>query len=108
MWRLNDLFGYIPAHPAELLSVAALQHLEQIRERSRKIVEADRVLLNDFLSQETRVSAAHTKFGTTSFLGLKNGDVEVFLQKLLTQYETSVVSWAIFRNAQPLPHRHGR
>ena len=45
MWRLNDLFASIPAHPAELLSVVALENLEQIRERARKIVEADRALL---------------------------------------------------------------
>ena len=44
MWRLNDLFASIPAHPAELLSVVALEHLDRIRERARKIVEADRAL----------------------------------------------------------------
>src|SRR6202030_2288560 len=32
MWRLNDLFGSIAAHPADLLSVVAFQHLDQIRE----------------------------------------------------------------------------
>ncbi len=33
MWRLNDLFASIPAHPAELLSVVAFQNLDRIRER---------------------------------------------------------------------------
>ena len=28
MWRLNDLFASIPAHPAELLSVVALENLD--------------------------------------------------------------------------------
>jgi aspartate/methionine/tyrosine aminotransferase len=96
MWRLNDLYGSIPAHPAELLSVVAFQHLPAIRERARKIVDADRVLLNDFLSQETRVSAAHTEFGTTSLLRLKNGGVEQFLQMLRTEYETSAVPGRFF------------
>ncbi len=32
MWRLNDLFASIPAHPAELLSVVAMEHLAQIRD----------------------------------------------------------------------------
>ena len=54
MWRLNDLFASIPAHPAELLSVVALENLDRIRERGRKIVEADRVLLNEFLDQSER------------------------------------------------------
>jgi aspartate/methionine/tyrosine aminotransferase len=96
MWRLNDLFGSIAAHPAELLSVVAFQHLDQIRERARKIVEADRVLLNDFLSQQSGVSAARTEFGTTAFLRLKNGDAERFLERLRTEHETSVVPGRFF------------
>ena len=50
MWRLNDLFGSIPAHPAELLSVIAFQHLDKIRARARTIVEADRAALTTFLT----------------------------------------------------------
>ena len=96
MWRLNDLYGSIPAHPAELLSVMAFQHLAAIRERARKILDADRVLLNDFLSQQTAVSAVRTPFGTTSFLRLKNGDAELFLQRLRTEYETSAVPGRFF------------
>ena len=96
MWQLNDLYGSIPAHPAELLSVVAFQHLQAIRERARKIVEADRVLLNAFLSQQTGVSAVRTESGTTSFLRLKNGDAEQFLQRLRTQYETSAVPGRFF------------
>ena len=52
MWRLNDLFAANPAHPAELLSVVALENLDQIRERARKVVEADRVLLREFLAAQ--------------------------------------------------------
>jgi histidinol-phosphate/aromatic aminotransferase/cobyric acid decarboxylase-like protein len=67
MWRLNDLFASIPAHPAELLSVVALEHLEQIRQRARKIVEADRVLLEDFMARQQGISSPRTEFGTTAF-----------------------------------------
>ena len=60
MWRLNDLFASIPAHPAELLSVIALENLDQIRQRARRIVEADRVLLAEFLAQpQIRLDSAH-------------------------------------------------
>jgi aspartate/methionine/tyrosine aminotransferase len=79
-----------------LLSVIAFQHLPAIRERARKIVTADRVLLNEFLSQQTEVSAARTQFGTTSFLRLRNGDEELFLQRLRTEYETSAVPGRFF------------
>ena len=96
MWRLNDLYGSIPAHPAELLSVLAFEHLAEIRERARKIVEADRALVDNFLSQQTAVSAVRTKFGTTSFLRLTNGDVENFLEMLRGKYETSAVPGRFF------------
>jgi len=96
MWRLNDLFASTPVHPAELLSVVAFERLPKIKERARRIVEADRVLLNNFLSQQDEVSAVRTEFGTTSFLRLKNGDAELFLQRLRTEYETSVVPGRFF------------
>jgi aspartate/methionine/tyrosine aminotransferase len=96
MWRLNDLYASTPVHPADLLSVIAFQHLPAIRERARKIVEADRILLNDFLSHQTAVSATRTEFGTTSFLQLKNGDVELFLERLRKEYETSAVPGRFF------------
>ncbi len=68
MWRLNDLFASIPAHPAELLSVVALENLDMIRDRSRKIVEADRALLQEFLDSQDAVSAPRTEFGTTAII----------------------------------------
>jgi aspartate/methionine/tyrosine aminotransferase len=96
MWRLNDLFESNRAHPAELLSVVAFQNLRAIRDRARKIVDADRVLLNDFLSRQMEVSAVRTEFGTTSFLRLKKGDAEQFLERLRTEYETSAVPGRFF------------
>ena len=96
MWRLNDLFGSIPAHPADLLSVVAFQNLPAIRNRARKIVDPDRILLNDFLLRQMGVSAARTEFGTTSFLRLKKGDTEQFLERLRTEYETSAVPGRFF------------
>jgi len=47
-------------------------------------VDADRILLNDFLSRQIGVSAVRTEFGTTSFLRLKKGDAEQFLERLRT------------------------
>ena len=53
MWRLNDLFAATPVHPGELLSVAVLRNLEAVRERLARIVEADRMALDEFLDRET-------------------------------------------------------
>jgi aspartate/methionine/tyrosine aminotransferase len=100
MWRLNDLFGSIPAHPAELLSVAALENLGKIRDRARNVVEADRDLLVDFLdSQKKFISAVRTKFGTTSIVRLLDGDVESFLARLRSEFETTAVPGRFFEMA---------
>jgi aspartate/methionine/tyrosine aminotransferase len=96
MWRLNDLFGSIPAHPAELLSVAALEQLDVIRRRARVVVEADRALLGEFLARQSEVSAPHTSWGTTAFLRLHSGDVETLLARLTAEYETSAVPGRFF------------
>lgn len=96
MWRLNDLFASIPAHPAELLSVIALENLDQIRERGRRIVEADRALLQEFLAGQEAVSSPRTGFGTTAILRLGNGNVDDFLSRLRTQHETSAVPGRFF------------
>ncbi len=96
MWRLNDLFASIPAHPAELLSVLAFENLDQIRERARRVVEADRVLLNEFLAHQKAVSVPYTEFGTTAILRLINSDVERFLDRLRAEQETSAVPGRFF------------
>lgn len=96
MWRLNDLFASIPAHPAELLSVVALENLKHIRERGRKTVEADREVLRDFLNTQEDVSAPCTEFGTTAILRLTKGNVDHFLARLRTEYETTAVPGHFF------------
>ena len=96
MWRLNDLFASIPAHPAELLSVVALENLNHIRERGRKTVEADREVLRNFLNTQEDVSAPCTEFGTTAILRLTKHNVDHFLARLRTEHETSVVPGHFF------------
>jgi aspartate/methionine/tyrosine aminotransferase len=96
MWRLNDLFGSIAAHPAELISLAAFQHLDRIREKARRVVEADRAALNEFLDKQTALSAARTRFGTTSFIRLRDGNADEFLERLRSEYETSAVPGRFF------------
>ncbi len=96
MWRLNDLFASIPAHPGELLSVIALENLDQIRQRARRIVEADRVLLEEFLTRQKSILAPRTEFGTTAILRLTNESVEPFLALLRTEQETSAVPGRFF------------
>jgi hypothetical protein len=97
MKRLNDLYSATPVHPGELLSVAAFQHLNLLRERARRIVEADRKLLRKFLKQQPAVSPVETKWGTTSFPRLLKGDADAFLQRLRTEFDTSAVPGRFFQ-----------
>jgi aspartate/methionine/tyrosine aminotransferase len=96
MWRLNDLFASNNAHPAELLAVAAFAHLPQIRDRARKVVDADRALLQPFLDAQEEFTAQRTEWGTTCLLRRKKGNVEDFLERLRSEQETSAVPGRFF------------
>lgn len=89
MWQLNNLFGATPVHPGELMSVAAFQNLDAIRERARRIVEADRAVLRELLPDAP-------PFGTTMFVNAGVPDAEPFLQKLRAGYDTSAVPGRFF------------
>ena len=96
MRRLNDLYSATPVHPGQLLSVVAFRHLDLLRERARRIVETDRKLLRDFLKQKSSVSAVETNWGTTSFVHLSNGNVDAFLERLRSEFDTSAVPGRFF------------
>src|SRR2546423_15465363 len=96
MHRLNDLYSATPVYPGELLSVAAFQHLSLLRERARRIVEADRNVLRGFLAQQSGVSAVQTDWGTTSFVKLRHGSADTFLERLRSEFDTSAVPGRFF------------
>jgi aspartate/methionine/tyrosine aminotransferase len=97
--RLNDLYSATPVHLGELLSVAAFRHLDLLRERARRIVEADRKSLREFLAQQSAVSAVETNWGTTSFprLCCESGrNADAFLERLRSEFDTSAVPGRFF------------
>jgi aspartate/methionine/tyrosine aminotransferase len=96
MWRMNDVFAATPVHPGELLSVAVFGQLDAVRQRFRRIVEADRKVLGEFLDRTPGVSAVRTEWGTTSFLRLARGEADEFLAKLRVERETSAVPGRFF------------
>jgi aspartate/methionine/tyrosine aminotransferase len=98
IWRLNDLFGVVSAHPAELISAIAFQHLDKIGARARAIVEADRALLANFLASPEghQLKTVRSEFGTTCFPLLKHGSVDAFVARLGEKHETSVVPGRFF------------
>jgi aspartate/methionine/tyrosine aminotransferase len=96
MYQLKNVFGSIGVHPGELLSVAAFEHLDAIRERARRVVETDRAALETFLDTESCVPAVRTEWGTTAFPRLKRGGAEAFLDRLRAEFDTSAVPGRFF------------
>ncbi len=97
MRRLNDLYSATAVYPGELLSVAAFQHLYLLRERARRIVDADRKLLREFLARQSAVSVVWTDWGTTSFVKLRHGNADIFLERLRAEFDTSAVPGRFFQ-----------
>jgi aspartate/methionine/tyrosine aminotransferase len=99
MRHLNDLYSATAVYTGELLSVTAFQHLSLLRERARRILEADRKLLRDFLAQHSAISAVWTDWGTTSFVrlsGSRRRDADAFLERLRSEFDTSAVPGRFF------------
>ena len=96
MWRLNDLFGNIPAHPAERLSVVALAKLDRIAGRAHSLIEQNRVVLNRFLDSRDDLEAVRPDVGTTVAPRLKRGNVDELCALLREKYETTVVPGRFF------------
>ncbi len=96
MRLLNDVFAATAVHPAEQLAVAAFAHLDYIRARARRVLEADRTRLYDFLARQTAVSAVATDWGTTAFLRLCDAPPDAFLERLRSEFETSAVPGRFF------------
>ena len=108
MRRLNDLYSATPVHPGELLSVAAFQHLDLLRERARRIVEADRKLLRDFLKQQSGLSAVSTPMGHHVIPPISQRKRRRVSRASADGIRHLSSSGSLLRNARSLSHRHGR
>lgn len=90
MWRLNDLFGVIPAHMAELVSVIAIGELARIRDSVRARLDRNRAILNRFLDSRDDLQVCRQPFGTVVFPRVING-ADLLCSILREKYETTVV-----------------
>lgn len=96
MRRLNDLFGATPVHPGELMSVAAFAQIERLRSRSRRLIERDRAVLEDFVKAQSQLEFVRTPWGTTAFPRVRAGDSGDLVSRLRIEFETSVVPGHFF------------
>jgi len=100
MWHHNDLFGNIPAHITDLLSVIALDNLETIRERAKQFLERNWKLLDAFLTERPELDVVRPPGGTIVFAKVRGGDGDAFAKRLREEYETSVVPGRFFETPE--------
>lgn len=98
--RLNDLFGSVAPHPAELMSVMAFDHLQQFRNRARTLLETNRPLIDAFLDSRRDLVCFRPVGGTVFFPRLLRGNPEAFFTFLRDRFETSVVPGGFFEMPQ--------
>jgi aspartate/methionine/tyrosine aminotransferase len=100
MWQVVDFTYGSPVHPAELLSVIALDNLDRVRNRARALLETNRVLVNEFLASHPDLDCEPSRFGTTVFPRLRVDRAAEFVRILREQFETSVVPGEFFEQPQ--------
>jgi aspartate/methionine/tyrosine aminotransferase len=100
MWQIVDFTYGSPVHPAELLSVIALDNLARIRDRARALLQTNRALVNEFLAGHPELDCEPSRFGTTVFPRLRTGRAADFVGMLREQFETSVVPGEFFEQPQ--------
>jgi aspartate/methionine/tyrosine aminotransferase len=91
IWRLNDLFGVIPAHLAERASVIALRELPRIAENVRARLDRNRALLHRFFDSRAELDVVREPYGTVAFPKLTRGTVTQMCAIAREKYETTVV-----------------
>ena len=96
MWRLNDLFGVMAAHPAELISVVALDHLPQIAARSKKLVDTNRGLLKKLLDSRNDLLTIWPEAGARGIPSALERPHGSFLPASARKIRTSVVPGRFF------------
>ena len=94
--RIHDLYGVNPAHPADLISVVAFDHLDKITARAKEILDANRSHLNAFLDSRHDLEFFRPDYGPVVFPRLRRGNVEDFVALLREKHETSVVPGRFF------------
>jgi aspartate/methionine/tyrosine aminotransferase len=96
IWHINDLFGNIPPHSAELMSIVALDNLPAIAQHSRNLLNTNRALLDQFLNSRTDLELVRPPAGTVIFPRVTTGNTGKFIELLREKCETEVVPGRFF------------
>jgi aspartate/methionine/tyrosine aminotransferase len=100
MRLLHDVFGAVGPQPSERLSVVALANLPRIADRAKRILESNRVMLNEFFASREELEVVRTESGTTSFPLLLKGKVDDLYTVLHEKYDAGIVPGRFFESPQ--------
>jgi aspartate/methionine/tyrosine aminotransferase len=100
IWRLNDLFGNVDAHPAERLSVVAFRRLPALLARAQARLDTNRAIIGRFLESRDDLDGGVPLYGTTACLRPRAGRVDALCRVLRERYDVTVVPGSFFE----LPH----
>jgi len=100
MRLIHDLYGVNAAFPADLISVIALDNLDRVTARAKKLLDTNRPVLDAFLRSRDDLACVRPEFGTVAFPKLKNGSVDQLDRLLREKYETGIVPGKYFGEEQ--------
>jgi aspartate/methionine/tyrosine aminotransferase len=100
MWHINDLYGVNAAHPAELLSVIALDNFDTVVARATQLLAENRPALEAFLRSRDDLEYFLPQHGTIVFPKLRHRSVEALDRLLRDKYETAIVPGSYFEMPQ--------
>ena len=95
MWHINDLYGVNAAYPADLMSVIAFDNLDRVAARAKRLLEANRPVLNSFLQSRDDLEYFQPQFGTVAFPKLQSGSVDDLDRLLREKYDDQLGSWKL-------------
>jgi aspartate/methionine/tyrosine aminotransferase len=96
MRHINDLYGVNAAFPADLISVIALDNLDRVSSRAKKLLDANRPAVDAFLRSRDDLEYFRPEFGTIVFPKLLHGSVNDLDKLLREKYETAIVPGSYF------------
>ncbi len=100
MRLIHDLYGVNAAFPADLISVIALDNLDRVTARAKKLLDTNRPVLDSFLQSRDDLAYVRPEFGTVAFPKLTSGSVEQLDRLLRAKYETGIVPGKYFGEEQ--------
>ena len=95
-WRVADLYGNVQPFAPEWLAARAFDYLAPLRERSRRLLAANRNTFREWVRTRTDVSYVATPWGTTVCLRPPHGNVTRLCEVLRARYDVTVVPGHFF------------